>query len=128
MEAQEITEIDWKNKEDPHSPTQRKGRIDLLPWNVKGLKSTIKQSPEDIMSDPNRNPLNRTHKYTRVLFHAKQNLNGRPYGGVSCLYKTIGEIIMEHKGENRIHITTNNNSNQQVRRQEIHNPSRRPEL
>ena len=49
--AQESKEYDYKNIRDPAASRLSKGRIEVMLWNVKGLTSITKQSPEDIMGD-----------------------------------------------------------------------------
>ena len=95
--------------------TNSKRTLDLLLWNVEGLKSIMQNAPDTITQNHDIIVLTETFltEYTAIPgyytthSYAVQKQEGRPSGGVSCIYKNkIWEKIAEYKEDNMVHITT----------------------
>lgn len=89
--------------------------LDILLWNVEGIKSIISSAPEDIWRNQDviiatetflTEPFSIADYYTAHSY-AKPKAVGRPEGGVSLIFKpTIGQLKEIVKEENLVIVKT----------------------
>ena len=104
------THKDCNNQE----TTNSKGTLDLPLWNVEGLKSIMQNAPDTtqnhdiiVLTETFLTEYTAIPGYYTTHSYAVQKQEGRPSGGVSCIYNNkIGEKIAEYKEDNMVHITT----------------------